>query len=321
MKQFLFLTLLCCTVLVSGCVRFPNAEKDSDPAPVPIGDPLDPKSADSEDEMQDNSKGTFQAKFETSKGEFIVEVYRAWSPLGAERFYKLVESGYFNENRFFRQAGFIVQFGISGDPAISKEWRDANIKDDPVVKSNTYGTITYAKAGPNTRTTQLFINFKNNEFLDGQGFSPFGRVIEGMDRVENLETKYGEQPDQGKIQSQGNKYLNAAFPDLDYIKKATIISETKPGEKSGSQKAAESQKTDGSTKKETKPEAKKVETPKETKPETKAEDKKEKEEVKKSEAKKEETTKKEDAKKAAPEKDDKEEKKEVKSETKTEDKK
>jgi peptidyl-prolyl cis-trans isomerase A (cyclophilin A) len=170
----------------------------------------------------------YQAKFDTSKGPFVVEVHRDWAPRGADRFYNLVKNGFFDNARFFRVIeGFMVQFGINGDPNIAAVWRDADIKDDPVKHSNERGTITFATAGPNTRTTQVFINFGDNAGLDGQGFSPFGKVVSGMEVVDSLYGGYGEGapngngPDQGRVQSQGNAYLEQ-FPKLDFIKSATI---------------------------------------------------------------------------------------------------
>jgi peptidyl-prolyl cis-trans isomerase A (cyclophilin A) len=173
---------------------------------------------------------TFKAQFDTTKGKFTVEVTRSLSPNGADRFYNLVRSGYFKDIAFFRVIpGFMCQFGIHGDPSVSARWRDANIADDPVKGSNTRGTITFATAGPGTRTTQLFINFGDNTGLDGQGFSPFGKVIEGMNVVDKINGEYGEGapggngPDQGRIQAEGNAYLKKDFPNLDYIKSATIL--------------------------------------------------------------------------------------------------
>lgn len=173
----------------------------------------------------------FEAQFNTTKGKFTVEVTRSLAPHGADRFYNLVRSGYFTDVAFFRVIpGFMCQFGISGDPKISAKWREATIPDDPVKGSNTRGTITFATAGPNTRTTQLFINFANNTSLDHQGFAPFGKVIKGMDVVDKINGEYGDGapygrgPSQGKIQMEGNAYLKKDFPDLDYIKSATIVS-------------------------------------------------------------------------------------------------
>jgi peptidyl-prolyl cis-trans isomerase A (cyclophilin A) len=174
---------------------------------------------------------TFKAQFDTTKGKFTVEVTRSLAPNGADRFYNLVRSGYFTDVEFFRVIpGFMCQFGIHGDPAVSAKWRDANITDDPVKGSNTRGTITFATAGPNTRTTQLFINFGDNTGLDGQGFSPFGKVTEGMDVVDKINGEYGEGapggngPNQGRVQMEGNAYLKKEFPNLDYIKSAIILS-------------------------------------------------------------------------------------------------
>jgi peptidyl-prolyl cis-trans isomerase A (cyclophilin A) len=174
---------------------------------------------------------TFKAQFDTTEGKFVIEVTRALSPSGADRFYNLVRSGYFTDIAFFRVVpGFMCQFGIHGNPAVSAKWREANIADDAVKGSNTRGTITFATAGPGTRTTQLFINFGNNTNLDGQGFSPFGKVVEGMEVVDKINSEYGDGapwgrgPDQGQIQMEGNPYLKKGFPNLDYIKSATVLS-------------------------------------------------------------------------------------------------
>ncbi len=173
---------------------------------------------------------TFKAQFDTTKGKFTIEVTRSLAPNGADRFYNLVRSGYFTDAAFFRVVpGFMCQFGIHGDPAVSAKWREANITDDPVKGSNTRGTISFATAGPNTRTTQLFINFGNNVNLDGMGFSPFGKVTEGMDVVDKINGEYGEGapggrgPNQGRVQMEGNDYLKKDFPNLDYIKSASIV--------------------------------------------------------------------------------------------------
>jgi len=173
----------------------------------------------------DQAPDTYQVLFETSKGNFTVKVHRDWAPNGADRFYKLIESGFYDDCRFFRVLpGFMVQWGINGDPEIQKNWVQAMIKDDPVVKSNTRGFITYAKSGqPNSRTSQIFINYADNSRLDRDGFAPFGEVVEGMDVVDAINAQYREQPDQALIQSTGNKYLNQKFPKLDYIRQATIV--------------------------------------------------------------------------------------------------
>lgn len=166
----------------------------------------------------------YRVSFETSKGEFVIEVTKAWAPLGAERFYQLVQQKYFDNQRFFRVIrGFIVQFGLSGTPSVAARWSARRLRDDKVLKSNTRGMVTYAMAGPNTRTTQLFINYGNNAALDRDGFAPFGQVIKGMEVVDGFYSAYGESPDQSMIQSQGNGYLQTRFPLLDYIKTARIV--------------------------------------------------------------------------------------------------
>lgn len=174
--------------------------------------------------LNEKAPDTFKVKFDTTKGAFTVEVTRSLAPNGADRFYDLVKNGFFKDLGFFRVVpGFMVQFGIHGDPKVAAAWRGANIQDDPVKGSNTRGTITFATAGPNTRTTQLFINFGNNTFLDGQGFSPFGKVTDGMDVVDKINAEYGERPIQPRVQDEGNAYLKKEFPNLDYIKSATIV--------------------------------------------------------------------------------------------------
>jgi peptidyl-prolyl cis-trans isomerase A (cyclophilin A) len=165
----------------------------------------------------------FSVKFETTKGDFVIDVTRASSPNGADRFYNLVKNGFFDGVKFFRVVpNFVVQFGIHGEPAISAAWRTARIDDDPVKASNKRGFLTFAMAGPNTRTTQFFISLKDNVRLDALGFSPFGEVTKGMDVVDKLYQGYGEQPNQGQIQENGNSYLDKEFPKLDGIKKATL---------------------------------------------------------------------------------------------------
>jgi peptidyl-prolyl cis-trans isomerase A (cyclophilin A) len=173
--------------------------------------------------LHEQAPGVFDVKFQTTKGDFTVKVTRAWSPLGADRFYNLAKHHFFDNAAFFRIVpGFIVQFGLSADPKVARVWQSANIKDDKVTQTNKRATVTFATAGPNTRTTQLFINLGNNAGLDGQGFSPFGEVIEGMSVVDQLYSGYGERPDQGQIQAKGKSYLDQNFPKLDIIK-ATVI--------------------------------------------------------------------------------------------------
>jgi peptidyl-prolyl cis-trans isomerase A (cyclophilin A) len=183
--------------------------------------------------LKEMAPATYNVDFDTSAGTFTVEVHRDWAPNGADRFYNLVKNGYFDNLRFFRViSGFMVQFGISGDPALNTVWREARIPRDPVKQSNTRGFITYAMQGgpqgPDTRTTQVFISFGDNAQLDSLGFAPFGRVTKGMDIVDKIYSAYGEGaptgkgPDQGRLQAEGNAYLQKDFPKLDYIKKASI---------------------------------------------------------------------------------------------------
>jgi peptidyl-prolyl cis-trans isomerase A (cyclophilin A) len=179
--------------------------------------------------LREQAPATYKARFDTTKGVFVIEVTRAWAPKGADRFYNLVKNGFYDNARFFRVIpGFMVQFGINGDPGIMGRWRGAQIGDDPVTQSNKRGMITFAMAGPNTRTSQVFINFNDNSQLDQSGFAPFGRVASGMNVVDAINAEYGEGaprgrgPDQSRLQNEGNTYLAKDFPRLDYIKKATI---------------------------------------------------------------------------------------------------
>ncbi len=165
----------------------------------------------------------FKVRFETTKGTFVVQVHRSWAPLGADRFYNLVKVGFYDDATFFRVVpGFVVQFGIHADPAVSAKWSGAKIDDDPVTQSNVRGTICFATAGPNTRTTQLFVNYGDNSRLDKNGFAPFGEVVAGMDVVDSIFAGHGQRPNQAQIEAQGNAYLRNAFPELDYILQAEI---------------------------------------------------------------------------------------------------
>ena len=180
---------------------------------------------------KDEAPDKFKAKFLTTKGEFVIEVTRDWAPNGADRFYNLVKIGYFKDVAFFRNIeGFMVQFGLNGDPKVNAKWSAANIKDDRVKESNKPGYITFAQASsPNSRSTQFFINFGDNSRLDRDRFAPFGKVIEGMDIVNSLYNGYGESapqgrgPEQGRLKEEGNAYLKKSFPKLDYIKRVSII--------------------------------------------------------------------------------------------------
>ena len=180
--------------------------------------------------LKEMAPATFKVNFDTSAGAFVVEVHRDWAPNGADRFYNLVKNGYYDNVRFFRVIpDFMVQFGINGDPAVNAAWQPARIPRDPVKQGNKRGFVTYAMgASPDTRTTQVFINFKDNSGLDGQGFAAFGQVTSGMNVVDKIYSGYGEGapsgqgPEQGRIQAEGNAYLTKSFPKLDYVKTATI---------------------------------------------------------------------------------------------------
>jgi peptidyl-prolyl cis-trans isomerase A (cyclophilin A) len=196
------------------------------PATQPAAAPPEPPPA-----APTTAPATFRVRFETNEGDFVVEVDRSQAPNGADRFYQLVSEGFFTDVRFFRVIqNFMAQFGINGDPAVTARWRANPIPDDPVVGSNTRGTITFAMTSqPNSRSSQLFINLVDNVNLDASGFAPIGRVVEGMDVVDRLHAGYGEGaprgagPDQSQIVNQGNAYLTQSFPDLDYIERATIV--------------------------------------------------------------------------------------------------
>ena len=178
--------------------------------------------------LKEKAPETYKVKFDTTRGAFTVNVTRAWAPLGADRFYNLVKHHFYDNTAFFRVVpGFVVQFGINGNPGVSAAWKHTDIKDDPVSQSNKRGTVTFATAGPNTRTTQVFFNLKDNGRLDGMGFSPFG-VVEGsgMNVVEMMYEGYGDNagPDQDQLEKQGDPYLKKGWPKLDYIKSATLVS-------------------------------------------------------------------------------------------------
>jgi peptidyl-prolyl cis-trans isomerase A (cyclophilin A) len=187
---------------------------------------LQPKSAS----MTQTAPATFRVKFQTGQGDFVVEAQRDWAPIGVDRFYNLVKNGFYDGTCFFRViSGFMAQFGIHGDPKVAAAWRQERIQDDPVKQSNKRGYMSYATAGPGSRTTQLFINYADNSQLDKMGFAPIGRVVEGLAVVDRLYAGYGEGapqgkgPNQGRIQTEGNDYLTKNFPQLDCITKATII--------------------------------------------------------------------------------------------------
>ncbi len=214
MKKGLLLTLLLMLPIVA-CQAQAKARQDGKSV---LKDPA---------KLKAKAPEKFKAQFDTTKGVIVIEVTRAWSPNGADRFYNLVKNGFFDGVKFFRVVpNFVVQFGIHGDPSLASKWLESNIQDDPVKESNKRGFLTYAKSNaPNSRSTQLFINLQDNTRLDGMGFSPFGRVVKGMDVVDKLYGGYGEDLTQlqGEIAAKGNAYLEKTWPKLDGIKKATIV--------------------------------------------------------------------------------------------------
>ena len=182
--------------------------------------------------LTEQAPATYRARFETNKGVFVVAVTREWAPLAADRFYNLVKNGFYDDARFFRVlSGFMAQFGLSGDPAIQGAWRDAGLRDEPAVQSNLRGFVTFAReSSPNSRYTMVFINYKDNSYLDKEGFPPFGQVVTGMEVADALYSEYGRTnvPDQRRITREGNAYLAADYPKLDFIRRATIETSAAP---------------------------------------------------------------------------------------------
>ncbi len=213
--KVLFLTIALCSSLLAQAPEKKGASKGGAAPSLMNPGSLKAKAPD-----------MFKVQFITTKGPIMIEVHRAWAPIGADRFYNLVRAGFFTDAAFFRVVpNFIVQFGLSADPAVNKVWRTTNLRDDAPRESNRRGYLTFATAGPDTRTTQLFINLKDNAFLDSQGFTPFGNVIEGMDLVEKIYSGYGERPDQGRITMEGKAYIDKNFPQLDRINSAKLLVE------------------------------------------------------------------------------------------------
>jgi peptidyl-prolyl cis-trans isomerase A (cyclophilin A) len=224
MKAFLTGIVLCASLLAHTQTPAPKSSPAKSSAGK-IAHPAGPRpSLLNPASLNAKAPAVFKAQFTTTTGDFVVEVNRAWAPLGADRFYNLVKNGYFTNASFFRVVpGFVVQFGLSANPAINKVWDSAKFPDDPVIQSNKRGSLVFATAGPNTRTTQLFINFGDNARLDGMGFAPFGTVTEGMDVVDKIYPGYRESPRQDLITDQGDAYLTANFPKIDKIKLAKIV--------------------------------------------------------------------------------------------------
>jgi len=219
------LSILLCSSLLALAQTSPGTGKEPPRGPSPRLSLLNPAS------LKAKAPDVFKAQFTTTKGDFTVEVHRDWSPNGADRFYNLVKNGFYDGVVFYRVVpNFMVQFGISGNPKIEAAWAHANLRDDPLKQGNKRGRITYAMAGPNTRTTQVFINFRDNSNLDSQGFTSFGEVTDGMDVVDKLYSGYGDMQEQGgrgpsvsKFEVEGNAYLTKNFSQLDSIKTAKIL--------------------------------------------------------------------------------------------------
>ena len=220
MRSIFTSIVLCSTLLAQAPASKSAATKSATKTGTPAAKPslLNPAS------LHALAPALFKAQFTTTKGDFVVEVHRDYAPLGADRFYNLVKNGYFTNASFFRVVpGFVVQFGLSANPAVNKVWMSANIKDDPVKVGNKRGNIVFATAGPNTRTTQLFINFSDNTPLDSMGFAAFGSVVDGMDVVDKIYSGYGQRPDQQRITEEGDAYITKNFPMIDKITAAKIL--------------------------------------------------------------------------------------------------
>jgi peptidyl-prolyl cis-trans isomerase A (cyclophilin A) len=223
MKPFLLIAIVAGVILGQTKSDTSKAAPKTPAKAAPKAGLLDPGS------LKAVAPATYRVKMTTTKGDILVDVTREWAPRGADRFYNLVRAGFFTDAAFFRVLpGFVVQFGLGPRPDVNRVWETARIFDDPVKHSNKRGTLTFATAGPNTRTTQLFINLADNVGLDTQGFSPFGEVVEGMNIVQALNPEYREQPDQGRIREQGKAYLDKSFPRLDRIVSASIVPAAAP---------------------------------------------------------------------------------------------
>ncbi len=209
---------VCAVLLVVGC----GGGRAPEPNPVLL-QPTDTT-------FRAQAPDTFRVRFTTTEGEFTIEVYRAWAPLGADRFYNLVRAGFYDGNRFFRVVpGFVAQFGLHGDPAVNDAWEAHPIPDDPIRHSNRRGTLAFAMKGPGTRTTQVFLNYRDNEMLDFSGFAPIGRVVDGMMIVDRLYGGYGETaptgrgPDEVRLRLEGESYMRHEWPELDMILRAELV--------------------------------------------------------------------------------------------------
>jgi peptidyl-prolyl cis-trans isomerase A (cyclophilin A) len=221
LMKTLFISMLACGIALAQTPPAPKKAAPAAPkkaAPAGAPDLLKPAT------LKAKAPDVYKVKFTTTKGDVIIQVNRVWAPIGSDRFYNLVRGGFYKDAAFFRIVPrFVAQFGIPARPDVAAVWDHAYLVDDRVTQSNKRGTLTFATAGPNTRTTQIFINYSDNTSLDGQGFAPFGTVIEGMDIVDKFFAGYGEAPDQGRITAQGKAYLDRSFPNLDRIVNAVVM--------------------------------------------------------------------------------------------------
>jgi len=207
-------------LLVLGCGKPPSKKAEGPDLSNPLLYPA---------RFTETAPDSFRVRFTTSKGDFVVKVHRSWAPIGADRFYNLAKAGFYDDARVYRVLeGFMVQFGLNGDALVNAQWKNKVLVDDPVTESNKRGRMTFAKGGPTSRTTEVFVNYRDNPSLDGRGFAPFGEVVEGMDVVDSFYSGYGDGPPRGdgpyqaQVQARGNAYLDAQFPLLDRIEKAVI---------------------------------------------------------------------------------------------------
>jgi cyclophilin family peptidyl-prolyl cis-trans isomerase len=224
MKRTLAAALLALAACSDSIPADPGTPKVASPAPVPSPAGSGPLYDPSHPEAAQVAPSDFKVRFTTSKGDFTVVCFRDWAPRGVDRFFSLVKAGFFDETRFFRVVpNFVVQWGLPADPKVARAWEPARLQDDPVKQMNVRGMLSFAKSGPNTRTTQIFVNLKDNTGLDGQGFPPFAKVVDGMDVIEKITAEYAEGPNQGRIQAEGNEYLKKEFPNLDFVKAARIV--------------------------------------------------------------------------------------------------
>ena len=214
--QRLPLLFLALATMLTGMSCSQNTPTNSPPVPTVEGDSDGVSVADD----------TFLVKLETTKGDIVIEVHPAWAPIGAAHFRELVDAGFYTQCAFFRVLpGFMCQAGVAGSPEVNARWADRTIPDEPVIKSNQRGYVTFGKTGaPNSRSTHIFINYSDNAYLDQSGFAPFGVVVEGMDVADSINSQYGERPDQGRMRYEGNDYLQKTFPGLDYILSASVVS-------------------------------------------------------------------------------------------------